>query len=64
MSHNYSASKLGEFDCFIFHDVDLILENDKGLYHCKPNNPQHFSGYIDTFNYRLPYWQIFGGSKC
>ena len=53
---------MNEFDCYIFHDVDLILENDMGIYTCQPNgNPQHFSGYIDKFNYRLPYRSIFGG---
>ena len=23
-----------QFDCFIFHDVDLLLENELGLYKC------------------------------
>ena len=29
------VSKQNEFDCFIFHDVDLILKNDFGIYHCE-----------------------------
>ena len=56
------AAQTGEFDCFIFHDVDLVLENDKGIYSCK-SNPQHLSGYIDKFHYKIPYNQIFGGGE-
>nr|CAB3224891.1 beta-1,4-galactosyltransferase 2 [Phallusia mammillata] len=54
------ASKDYDFGCFVFHDVDLILENDKCLYTC-PNNPRHLSVGVDKFNYRLPYSAIFGG---
>jgi len=48
------------WDCFIFHDVDLVLENDNLLYHC-PKLPRHMSVAVDKFNYRLPYTTIFGG---
>ena len=57
------AKKLDEFDCFIFHDVDLILENDKAIYHCR-TNPLHYSAYINTWNYAPPskrYPRIYGG---
>ena len=52
---------MGEFDCFVFHDVDLILENDRAIYQCKQRGAQHFSGFIDKFKYHLPYSRIFGG---
>ena len=28
------ARKENDFDCFIFHDVDLIVEDDRAIYHC------------------------------
>ena len=49
------------WDCYTFHDVDLILENDKMLYRCDMQNPRHLSVAVSTFNYKLPYAGIFGG---
>jgi hypothetical protein len=40
--------------------VDLVPENDQNIYECF-DNPRHYSGYIDKFNYKLPYNSIFGG---
>ncbi len=37
--------------CFVFHDVDLIPENDYNLYTC-PTMPRHMSVAIDEMNYR------------
>ncbi|XP_011302326.1 beta-1,4-N-acetylgalactosaminyltransferase bre-4 [Fopius arisanus] len=54
------ALKEREFDCFIFHDVDLLPENDRNLYTC-PEQPRHMSVAIDKFKYRLPYADLFGG---
>ena len=53
---------LNEFDCFIFHDVDLLIENDLAIYHCE-EIPLHYSGYIDTFKYKLLYGSLFGGGS-
>ena len=49
----------------MFHDVDLILENDKAIYNCFNDEKivWHYSGYIDKFKYRLLYQYLFGGSK-
>ncbi|CBY12736.1 unnamed protein product [Oikopleura dioica] len=47
-------------DCFIFHDVDLVLEDDRCLYSCD-GYPNHYSVAIDKFRYRIPYKKIFGG---
>ena len=55
------ASNTSAYDCFIFHDVDLILENDRAIYHCENQAALHMSGFIDKFNYKLPYGRIFGG---
>jgi len=54
------ASKLYDWQCFIFHDVDLLPEDDRNLYTC-PEMPRHMSAAIDKFRYKLPYWSIFGG---
>jgi len=54
------ASKRSTFDCFIFHDVDLIPENDYNLYNC-PQQPRHMSVAIDKMKYQLPYKTLFGG---
>ncbi|XP_060069242.1 putative uncharacterized protein DDB_G0290989 [Ylistrum balloti] len=54
------ALKLYDYQCFIFHDVDLIPEMGHNMYSC-PENPRHMSVAIDTMHYRLPYNNIFGG---
>lgn len=54
------AQKLHKYDCFIFHDVDLLPEDDRNLYTC-PEQPRHMSVAVSTLRYRLPYKDIFGG---
>ncbi|UMM10662.1 hypothetical protein L5515_000331 [Caenorhabditis briggsae] len=54
------ASRLYPWQCFIFHDVDLLPEDDRNLYTC-PIQPRHMSVAIDKFHYKLPYSAIFGG---
>ncbi|XP_043578382.1 beta-1,4-N-acetylgalactosaminyltransferase bre-4-like [Bombus pyrosoma] len=54
------ALKERPFDCFIFHDVDLLPEDDRNLYTC-PEQPRHMSVAVDKFKYRLPYADLFGG---
>ncbi|KAF4530940.1 hypothetical protein B566_EDAN018971, partial [Ephemera danica] len=39
------------FDCFIFHDVDLLPEDARNLYTC-PSQPRHMSVAVDELNYR------------
>ena len=45
------ALKQYDYECFIFHDVDLIPEDDRNLYTC-PEQPRHMSVAIDKFSYR------------
>ncbi|XP_067122871.1 beta-1,4-N-acetylgalactosaminyltransferase bre-4-like [Centruroides vittatus] len=54
------ALKQYNYQCFIFHDVDLIPEDDRNLYTC-PQQPRHMSVAVDTMDYKLPYRDIFGG---
>lgn len=54
------ALKLKDWDCFIFHDVDLLPMDDRNLYTC-PDQPRHMSVAVDTLGYKLPYSSIFGG---
>ena len=44
--------KYGDFSCFIFHDVDLIPEDDRNFYGCNIS-PAHMSVAVDKFNYRF-----------
>ncbi|CAG2167984.1 unnamed protein product [Oppiella nova] len=54
------ALKENDFHCFVFHDVDLIPEDDRNLYSC-PLAPRHMSVAVDKFNYSLPYTDLVGG---
>lgn len=45
------ALRLRNFTCFIFHDVDLLPEDDRNLYSC-PEQPRHMSVAIDVFKYK------------
>ena len=45
-----TARSLGEFDCFVFHDVDIIAEDDRSFYTCL-NQPRHIAAYLEKHNY-------------
>ncbi|XP_055346163.1 beta-1,4-N-acetylgalactosaminyltransferase bre-4-like isoform X2 [Paramacrobiotus metropolitanus] len=57
------AQKAGRYTCFIFHDVDLLPEQDNNMYHCSAQ-PRHLSVAVDKFNYTLPYKQLIGGASA
>jgi beta-1,4-galactosyltransferase 1 len=54
------ASSEYDFQCFVFHDVDLIPEDDRNMYSC-PIFPRHMSVAIDEMNYKLTYEELIGG---
>ncbi|XP_039260974.2 uncharacterized protein LOC120337292 isoform X2 [Styela clava] len=54
------ALKLDDYDCIIFHDVDMIPENDRNFYMCA-DQPRHLSPAIDKFQYKPHYGTEFGG---
>lgn len=39
------------FNCFIFHDVDLIPENDFNVYECAQYGPRHLAPAVDELRY-------------
>lgn len=45
------ALKLYEWDCFVFHDIDLLPMDDRNLYTC-PDQPRHMSVAVDTFGFK------------
>jgi hypothetical protein len=52
------ASRLYGWHCFVFHDVDLLPEDDRNLYTC-PQQPRHMSVAVDKFNYKCAFNQDF-----
>ncbi|XP_069328763.1 beta-1,4-galactosyltransferase 4 isoform X2 [Eulemur rufifrons] len=54
------ALKEENWDCFIFHDVDLVPENDFNLYKCE-DQPRHLVVGRNSTGYRLRYSGYFGG---
>lgn len=55
------ARKDFSWDCFIFHDVDLLPENDHNIYMCIQNHPKHFAVCRNSTGYKLNYPGYFGG---
>ncbi|XP_075293150.1 beta-1,4-galactosyltransferase 4 [Opisthocomus hoazin] len=54
------ALKEANWDCFIFHDVDLVPENDFNIYMCD-RQPKHLVVGRNSTGYRLRYQGYFGG---
>uniref|UniRef100_A0A8C2GGU0 Beta-1,4-galactosyltransferase n=1 Tax=Cyprinus carpio TaxID=7962 RepID=A0A8C2GGU0_CYPCA len=54
------ALKDQSWDCFIFHDVDLVPENDHNLYMCE-DQPKHLVVGRNSTGYKLRYKGYFGG---
>ncbi|XP_011299883.1 beta-1,4-galactosyltransferase 1 [Fopius arisanus] len=55
------ATKVNDFHCFIFQDIDLIPQNPDNIYACT-KMPRHMSSSVNTFRYNLPYTGLFGGA--
>ena len=51
------ALKYDEYECFIFHDVDLMPEDDRNEYSC-PSSPRHMSAAVNTHGYRQVYYTL------
>lgn len=47
------AQHLDTFQCFIFHDVDILPEDDRNVYSCpEDGKPRHMSFVIDIHDYK------------
>uniref|UniRef100_A0A0B7ALF1 Beta-1,4-galactosyltransferase n=1 Tax=Arion vulgaris TaxID=1028688 RepID=A0A0B7ALF1_9EUPU len=53
------AEKTASFDCYIFHDVDMIPLNDYNFYRCG-DNPRHFAVAMNKFGFKMFYKSYFG----
>ena len=54
------SNRFGDFNCFIFHDVDMLPEVAELDYSCRAN-PTHLSPSVSKFFYNLNYGTDFGG---
>ncbi|CAG9788595.1 unnamed protein product [Diatraea saccharalis] len=54
------TQRFGTWDCLVFHDVDLIPLDERLLYTC-PRNPIHMSPAVESNNFTLQYYTLFGG---
>jgi len=52
--------KRDTFDCFIFHDVDMLPEHDANLYYCD-EHAHHLSPAVDEMRYHVMYYNLMGG---
>eukprot|EP00090_Calanus_glacialis_P037310 TRINITY_DN6410_c0_g1_i1.p1 TRINITY_DN6410_c0_g1~~TRINITY_DN6410_c0_g1_i1.p1 ORF type:complete len:477 (-),score=141.37 TRINITY_DN6410_c0_g1_i1:60-1490(-) len=56
------ASKISNFSCFIFHDVDMVPETDRAIYKCPGHQAiLHMAVAVSRWKYRLTYPRYCGG---
>ena len=47
------AQRQDTFQCFIFHELELLPEDDKNYYSCpEDGRPRHSSFVIDVYDYK------------
>ncbi|BFZ15665.1 hypothetical protein BsWGS_18704 [Bradybaena similaris] len=54
------ALRLGQFDCMVFQDVDLLPEDNRNLYLCD-EYARHLAPAIDEMRYHVMYYNLAGG---
>ena len=52
------SQKYNGFDCFVFHDVDMMPEDDRNDYGC-PSSVRHMAPAVDKFNYKLVLFKFY-----
>ncbi|KAI0216085.1 Beta-1,4-N-acetylgalactosaminyltransferase bre-4 [Lamellibrachia satsuma] len=55
-----AAQKLIDFDCIVFHDVDMLPADDRQPYTCF-HSPAHMGAFVDKYEYGGSYVPMFGG---
>ncbi|XP_023338883.1 beta-1,4-N-acetylgalactosaminyltransferase bre-4 [Eurytemora carolleeae] len=55
------AQKLGSPTCFVFHDVDLLAEDDRNIYECVKGAARAMSVAASKWKYKLQYQEYCGG---
>lgn len=53
------STALNDYQCFIFHDVDLVPTDDRNIYNC-PEQPRHLAVSVDNQSF-VYYPSFFGG---
>ena len=56
------ARKIGDFSCFVFHDVDILPEDDRAEYRCPNQEALHLAVAVSRWKYRLIYSRYKGAS--
>jgi len=46
------ARKVGDYDCYVFNDVDTIPEDDRNIFDCSKSRIRHLVSGIDRYQYR------------
>ena len=50
-----------QFDCVIYHDVDMLPTDELNYYTCPTKRPRHLSILVDEIDYRKIYPILVGG---
>ncbi len=51
IGYNEASKDSDKWDCFVFHDVDLLPEDERNIYSC-PETPRHMSSAVSTLKYK------------
>ena len=47
------TKQFGNFSCFVFHDVDILPEDDRAVYGCPEEEALHLAVAVSRWKYRL-----------
>lgn len=58
-----TASSIATYTCYIIHDVDLLMTDDRNMYRCG-RVPRHLAATSSKYKTKLPYLAYFGGVEA